>query len=194
MSGERWVNGGDLDAVAELLQIAPTGHRMMAPEELIRRYDRILAETQRYLARFPQEHMSMTVPRRERRDMRELGYHVFAIAEDLMKAKDGDEYTQGNRPVPSSTQTFSDIVDYGSEIRERLKAWFAERDAAAWGKKLSTSYGDFPLHLYLERATWHSGQHLRQVVEMERLAGVRDVEPLPSDLFDGLPIPDRLWE
>lgn len=192
--GTRWVNAGDLDAVAELLKLSPTGHRMLPPEDLMQRYDRILAQAQHYLAAFPQDRMSMTVPRRERRDMRQLGYHIFAIAENLMHVKPGEDYNQGNGPVPASVQSFGDIVRYGDGVREELQRWFAAQNAATWNEKLNTTYGDFALHRYFERATWHSAQHLRQVVEMLRLAGENDIAPLPAGLFEGLPIPEQLWE
>lgn len=194
MMGERWVSAGDLDAVAEFLGLGPTGFRMLRPAELFERYDRILEATQRYLSVFPPEKMKMTVPRREKRDMRELGYHVFAVADDFMTVKDGDQYAQGNQPVPESVQTFNEIIAYGGMVRKRLGVWFEAQDPGTWDRMLSTSYGKLPVHRYFERATWHSGQHLRQIVEMLRLAGGSPVEPLPSDFFDGLPIPEQLWE
>jgi hypothetical protein len=185
---------GDLDAVADFLGIARTGHRMLAPAQLFEKYDAILAAVQRYLHAFPPDRIAMTVPRREKRDMRELGYHVFAIAEDLMQVKDGDNYLQGTGPVPERVRTFGDIVSYGQSVRARLRGWFSSRPADFWSQTRTTSYGAFPMHRYLERATWHSGQHSRQIVEMLQSAGVDAPDPLSSQFFSGLPMPQKLWE
>jgi hypothetical protein len=194
LAGDRWTYAGSLDDVADLLGIPRTGHRMLPPEQLIEKYDAILEAAQRYLRAFPEDRIGMKVPRREVRDMRQLGYHVFAIAEDLMQVEDGDEYTQGNWPVPEPVRTFADIVAYGDEVRAHLRAWYAAQPAQAWGRILSTSYGSFSMQQYLERATWHSAQHSRQIVEMLALAGVAAPDPLPASFFAGLPMPERVWE
>ena len=192
--GERWVSAASLDHVADLLGIDRSGHRMLAPIELVQKYDDIFAAAQRYLRVFPPERISMTVPRREKRDMRELGYHVFAIADDLIAVRDGDVYRQGNAPVPDQIQTFDQIVAYGDGVRNRLRDWYAEQPPGVWREIRTTSYGAFPMHLYLERATWHSGQHSRQIVEMLRLAGIEAPNPLPQTFFAGLPLPAGIWE
>jgi hypothetical protein len=192
--GERWVSAASLDHVADLVGIDRSGHRMLAPVELVEKYDAIFAAAQRYLRVFPQEKMGMTVPRRDKRDMRELGYHVFQIADDLMTVRDGDTYLQGNAPAPGGIQTFDQIVAYGDGVRNRLRDWYAEQPSQLWRETRTTSYGAFPMHLYLERATWHSGQHSRQIVEMLRLAGIEAPNPLPQSFFEGLPLPAGIWE
>ena len=194
MTGGRTMPAGNLDEVADFLGIARTGHRMLAPEKLAAKYDAILETAQRYLRVFPAERIDATVPRREKRDMRNLGYHVFAIAEDLIQVKDGDVYSQGNWPVPDSIRTFDDIVAYGDGTRKRLREWFSLQPSSLWSETRTTSYGAYPMHFYLERATWHSGQHTRQIVEMLKLAGVEQHDALPSELFRGLPMPKNIWE
>ncbi len=192
--GERWVSAASLDHVADLLGIDRSGYAMLAPMELVEKYDTIFAAAQRYLRVFPAERIGMTVPRREKRDMRELGYHIFAIADDLIIVRDGDVYQQGNAPIPDAIQTFNEIVAYGDGVRNRLRDWYAEQPPELWREIRTTSYGAFPMHLYLERATWHSAQHSRQIVEMLRLAGVDAPNPLPQSFFNGLPLPAGIWE
>lgn len=193
--GERgWVHAGNLDAVADLLGIEPTGHRALPPEKLAEKYDVVLAAAQRYLRAFPPEEIHRTVPRRDQRDMRQLGYHVFAIADDLMTVKDGDTYRQGNGPVPGDVRSFDDVIAYGDRVRKRFHEWFAAQPSDAWAGVRTTSYGALPLHLYLERATWHSAQHSRQIVEMLKSAGVEAPEVLPAPFFEGLPMPKGVWD
>lgn len=185
---------GDLDEIADFLGIARTGHRMLSPQQLAEKYDAILTAAQRYLRSFPPHWLGMTVPRREKRDMRELGYHVFAVADDLIAVKDGDDYRQGTGPVPERIRSVDDIVAYGEDVRVRLGHWISHRPPEFWSRTRTTSYGAFPMHKYLERATWHSGQHLRQIVEMLHLAGIDMRDTLSAELFAGLPMPQNLWE
>ncbi|MGH7715281.1 MAG: hypothetical protein ACREML_04710, partial [Vulcanimicrobiaceae bacterium] len=182
------------DHVAELLGIERSGHRMLDPVQLIEKYDAIFDATQRYLRVFPPEQIGMTVPRRDKRDMRELGHHVFAIADDLMTVREGDTYRQGNAPIPDAIRTFEDILAYGEGVRNRLRDWYGGQSPELWREIRTTSYGAFPMHLYLERATWHSAQHSRQIVEMLRLAGIAAPDPLPPSFFAGLPLPAGIWE
>ena len=193
-SGERWVFAGNLDDVADFLGIARSGHRMLEPRELVERYDAILEAAQRSLRAFPPQHIGMTVPRRDQRDMRQLGYHVFAIADDLMRVKEGDDYAQGNGPVPDAVRSFGDIAAYGDDVRERLREWFVRQPPDLWSQTRTTSYGAYPMHFYLERAVWHSAQHARQIVAMMKSAGVDAPEPLLPALLVGLPMPERIWE
>lgn len=185
---------GDLDEIADFLGIARTGHRMLSPQQLAEKYDAILMAAQRYLRSFPPHWLGMTVPRREKRDMRELGYHVFAIADDLIAVKDGDDYRQGTGPVPERIRSVDDIVAYGEDVRVRLGHWISHRPPEFWSRTRTTSYGAFPMHKYLERATWHSGQHVRQIVEMLHLAGIDMRATLSTEMFAGLPMPQNLWE
>ena len=188
------MHAASLEHVADLLGIERSAHKALPPAELVEKFDAILSAAQRYLRAFPPEHIGATVPRREQRDMRQLGYHVFAIADDLIGIKEGGTYVQGNGPVPESVRTFDDIVAYGDDVRGRLRSWYAKQAPELWSTLRTTSYGAFPMHWYLERATWHSGQHSRQLIEMLRSAGVEAPDALPARFFAGLPMPNAVWD
>jgi hypothetical protein len=50
------------------------------------------------------------------------------------------------------------------------------------------------LHEYLERTTWHSGQHVRQWIMLLGMAGIEpDHPPGPSDFADLL-MPTQVWD
>jgi hypothetical protein len=50
------------------------------------------------------------------------------------------------------------------------------------------------MHMLLERSTWHSAQHSRQLIAvLERFGIEPDGRLTPQDLA-GLPLPERLWE
>jgi hypothetical protein len=50
------------------------------------------------------------------------------------------------------------------------------------------------LHEYLERTTWHSGQHVRQLVMVLEMLGIEPDKPPTSEMFTGLPMPDKVWD
>ena len=80
-----------------------------------------------------------------------------------------------------------------TQVRERLRAWFAAAPADVFDKTIPTYYGEQWVHLHLERTTWHSGQHLRQAYDLLERDGSLPVPPLAAELFEGLPMPAELW-
>src|SRR5207247_120221 len=59
---------------------------------------------------------------------------------------------------------------------------------------VKTYYGARPLHELLERCTWHSAQHARQIIAVLEGFGIRPNEPLTEKDYSGLPMPKGLWE
>ena len=91
-------------------------------------------------------------------------------------------------------RTTADIVAYGKAARRRLLAWWdGTQDKAATGT-VQTYYGPQRLHDYLERTTWHTGQHVRQWMMLLGMAGIEPDGPLAeADLAD-LPMPTSVWD
>ncbi len=50
------------------------------------------------------------------------------------------------------------------------------------------------LHEYLERTTWNSGQHVRQLAMMLSMLGIEPDRAPIKELFAGLPMPDKVWD
>jgi len=48
--------------------------------------------------------------------------------------------------------------------------------------------------LRLERATWHSGQHVRQWIMLLGMVGVTPDRPLTAEDYAGLPLPMNAWD
>ena len=55
-------------------------------------------------------------------------------------------------------------------------------------------YGDVTVHEYLERTTWHSGQHVRQLVMVLNMLGIEPDGPPAKETFADLPMPDKVWD
>ena len=74
-----------------------------------------------------------------------------------------------------------------------LPWWVALPDKSC-RQTVKTYYGARPLHELLERCTWHSAQHARQIIAVLEGFGIRPHEPLSEKDYSGLPMPKGLWE
>jgi len=61
-------------------------------------------------------------------------------------------------------------------------------------KNLKTFFGPCLAHDLLERSTWHSAQHCRQLADVLKRFGIEPDRPLTQDQLAGLPLPERLYE
>ena len=51
------------------------------------------------------------------------------------------------------------------------------------------------MHDYLERTTWHAGQHTRQLLwMMESTIGIIPDRPIGPETLGGLPMPESIWD
>ena len=81
-------------------------------------------------------------------------------------------------------------------MQQRVAAWFdGQGRTADWTTRANVYYGQQTLHQFLERTTWHSGQHTRQLMwVLEGLLGIAPDRPLPKETFQGLPMPEKVWD
>ena len=194
--GERWVRAGPtLGPVAELLGIEPPDVQEFTIEDLYNRLSTILEAAQRYIGAMPADRLrTLEVPRRKR-DMRELGTHIFLIPLDLMEAvEEGKKYIQGTGPIPDEIVTTQDIIAFGDTVRARLDKWYKSKPHAYWDTDFTTDFGTLTMHEYFLRTTWHSGQHSRQFAALLESIGIEPPGRVPDAIYAGLPMPERLWE
>ncbi|HYY59794.1 MAG TPA: NrdH-redoxin, partial [Burkholderiales bacterium] len=76
----------------------------------------------------------------------------------------------------------------------RLERWWRRDGSRAAQAKLQTYYGEQPLHHVMERCTWHSAQHARQIMAVLERFGIAADGPLSATDYAGLPMPAGLWE
>ena len=58
---------------------------------------------------------------------------------------------------------------------------------------LPTYYGPQSTHQLLERCTWHSAQHVRQLAAVLEGSGLTPAPRLAPETLAGLPLPEGLW-
>ena len=197
--GENFVFGQNLEDVAEFVGLQGTGHTPLPPAELVRRWTNILGIAQDIIRQLPNEKLSdRVIPNRER-PIRLLSHHVFRIGEAFLEtAEGGVEYAIQHANVPPKDGTFTtgeEIAEYGDEVTRRIESWWSHLSDKSCSQKLPTFYGPQPMHQVLERSTWHSAQHVRQLTHvLEERYGIVPRRRLTAEELSGLPLPERLFE
>jgi hypothetical protein len=193
--GEEYVQGLVLRDVADFVGIEYSGTPELSPGELVGRVDIILAALARFTRQLPDDQLATLLPDRER-TYRDLVHHIARIHEVFVEAAEGAEVTYDAliSPPPESRQTTEQIALYTDDVRQRLKSWWANCRDRSCEASVTTYYGPQTQHEFLERCTWHSGQHVRQLMMILGKLGIEPRQPLTTAAFAGLPMPEKVWD
>jgi hypothetical protein len=193
--GDDYVFAQNLGHVVKFLGLNETTGPTLSPAQLIERLDGFLGAAMRMVPQMPDASLSTEVPNRPR-SYRVLAHHMFRIAETFIEVTNGAtlEYGRLTATPPEAMETTADIVAYGADVRQRLAAWWDATPDKAARATVQTYYGPQMLHEYLERTTWHVGQHTRQWVMLLGMAGIEADRPPTAPDFAGLPMPDQVWD
>jgi len=189
--------GSDYVFAQELADVSAfVGRRVdfqrLAPAALYDKWQQVLSAAQRHVMQIPAARLAERATPGRDRSIRELAYHVYQVPDAFLQAvEDGvqDLTSVYNAPPPTDVTRVEQIRDYGSAVSAR------RRDGSrATQAKLQTYYGDQPLHHVMERCTWHSAQHARQIMAVLERCGISPEGPLTAADYAGLPMPAGLWE
>jgi glutaredoxin len=195
--GEDWANGQVLREVARVAGIAWGGAQVLLAPVLVARLIEIQATAQRLFAQIPDDKLDRMLPHRPR-SYAQLAYHIFNIADAFLEHEVQNlplkEGAYGRVPPPEMDGK-AKILAYGREVLGRFRAWWdGPGQTTDFSRKARVYYGDVTLHEYLERTTWHSGQHVRQLVMVLDMLGIEPDRPPSRETFAGLPMPDKVWD
>lgn len=189
--GKDYVFAQELADVSRFIGRSVEFHRLPAPE-LVDKWLGVLTAAQRHIAQIPAARLGERATDGRDRSIRDLAYHVFQVADAFLQAVENgnrDIAAVYNAPPPAQS-----IERYSSSVISRIEAWWSGQADKSCPGTVDTYYGEQPLHHLLERSTWHSAQHARQIgVVLERL-GVRVERPLGEQDYAGLPMPAGVWE
>ena len=159
-----WVNGQSLKIVAAFVGVDLGDIKHLPPAELVRRIDLIIEGAARFFNQFPSDRLDDLTPGRPR-SYAQLTYHLFNVVDAWLEHEAGiplHETAYKRYPEPG-TMSREEILAYGADVRRRLASWWEQSKANTdWQGKANVYYGDVTRHEFLERTTWHSGQHSRQ--------------------------------
>jgi len=193
--GDDYVFAQNIGHVVKFLGLNEATGPVLSPDQLIQRLDSFLGAAIRMVPQMPDDQLATEVPNRPR-SYRVLGHHIFRIAETFIEVAEGDtlEYGKLTSLPPDAMQSAADIKAYGTDVRQRLAAWWAAKQDKSGHDPVQTYYGPQILHEYLERSTWHVGQHVRQWNMLLGMAGIEaDHPPGPAEFAD-LPMPSQVWD
>ena len=194
--GREYVFAQELADVSKFLGKSVAFERLPAPV-LVERWLNVLRAAQRHARQIPADKLQRRATEGRDRSIRDLACHVYQVAEAFLKlVEEGFEHlpTVYNAPPPADVKTPADIARFGGGITARVERWWAGVADKSCGGTVKTYYGVQPLHHVLERSTWHSAQHARQIQVVLEELGVRPDGPLTDKDYAGLPLPAGLWE
>jgi hypothetical protein len=196
--GDQYIFCQNLEDVAEFVGLQGSGHTPLHPPTLLAKWVHVLRSAQRYILQFPGDRLAERVIDNRDRSIRLMGHHIFRIGEAFLDtAIDDVEYRIDNANTPpdeGSCVTGMEIASYGDGIIERLENWWEQLEDTSCQQKVRTFYGMQPLHQLLERSTWHSAQHTRQLIAVLERFGIEPNGRLTPEDLAGLPLPEGLWE
>jgi len=193
--GDAFVYAQSLADVASFLGLEVEVDRQLSALELVRRVNIILPAGQRYIQQIPDEVLDVRF-RNSVRLLRGIAHHVFRIVEAFVEAMDtGVELT--NELIMDATEAVrpgDDVSSYGSAVLAQFNAWWARYPDKSCQAQMDTYFGRQSVHDVLERTTWHSAQHVRQLLLVLDTLGIAPDGPLTPEDLAGLPLPEKVWE
>ena len=193
--GDQYVFAQNIGHVVKFLGLDEATGPVLSPVELMSRLDGFLSAAIRIVPQMPDARLATEVPNRPR-TYRVLGHHIFRVADTFLEVANGATlaYDRLTAAPPEAMRTTGDIVAYGVDVRQRLATWWAGTHDKSARQTVQTYYGPQALHEYLERTTWHVGQHVRQWIMLLGMAGIEPDRPPTADEFAGLPMPSQVWD
>lgn len=194
--GKDYVFAQELADVSEFVG-RKVDFQRLPPAALIDKWRTVLAAAQRHVMQIPPERLGERATEGRDRSIRDLAYHVYQVPDAFLQAiEDGvqDLTSVYNAPPPAHVTTPAHIAEYGKSVAQRLDRWWQRDGDKAATAKLQTYYGEQPLHHVMERSTWHSAQHARQIIAVLERFGIQPNGPLTQKDYAGLPLPVGLWE
>jgi hypothetical protein len=184
--GDDYTFAQNIAQVVQFLGLNEATGPALTPAELAARVDVFLTAAERFIPLMPDALLTIEVPNRPR-TYRVLGHHMFCIADAFLEVA-------GGTTLAYERLTTADIVAYGQGVHQRFNAWWSAKADKSGKETVQTYYGPQLLHEYLERTTWHIGQHVRQWTMLLGMNGVTPEQPLGDEAFAKLPMPSSVWD
>ncbi|GAA4330334.1 hypothetical protein GCM10023144_17940 [Pigmentiphaga soli] len=190
--GDQYIYAQSVDDVAELLGASRDRERL-APQQLLERWEAVLERARVIVASFDDDLLERRAVSTRPRTVKDLSAHVFQIVEAFMLSI-ADEKTDFRAVAGDSRAELAgreELLRYADAMIAQYRAWRRGDGVRSISERMQTYYGDQPSQGVLERGVWHSAQHARQLDHVA--AGVGAELQIPVELYQGLPMPKRLW-
>ena len=193
--GDRYTLCQTFSDLVKFLELKTSLDAPLPPAQLVEKINTVLTVLSSTIVQFNEAQLRETF-RDRNRTAGNTAFHAIRVIEVGIEAAQGIEL-QYERfyDVAPEDWTAQDIANRAEEARGRVNAWWAEQEKRdpLVDFLAPTYYGKRPMHDVLERTSWHSAQHARQLVLMLESHGVTPVRPLTEDDLKGLPVPEEVW-
>jgi glutaredoxin len=192
--GEEMVFGQSLDDVAKFVGLTRDTTRLPSVT-LAQKWSYILDRALDIIERLPEDRLAERAFPERPRSLLELSYHVFQIPEAFLAVM--DQGLEDTRPIVNGVYghltSKPDVLAYARGIRAKFGAWLEANPALGEGRTVVTYWGMQPASQLLERFTWHSAQHTRQLdfVLSSETGSESMIDPT---VYEGLPMPKGMWD
>ena len=192
--GDDFVFAQSMEDVAKFVGKPLLAERLPIPT-LIERWTYLLENARVFITMIPDDRMEHLPFADRPRSMRDLSYHIFQVPHAFLEAmenglEDLRTIFSVKRPDLKDREA---VLDYADTTLARLKAW-SSRPHPTPTDTIKVYYGVQPVHQVLERSTWHSAQHVRQLASVLDDFGLQGSSKLKPGVYDGLPMPAGIWE
>jgi len=172
-------------------------NKRLSPQALVDKWLTVMRAAQRHAMQIPPARMGERAVESRDRSIRDLAYHVYQVPDSFLQAVNHgvqDLTSIYNAPPPNEVTKPEHIAAYGARVAEGIDRWWSQLPDKSCRQTVKTYYGERPLHELLERCTWHSAQHARQMIAVLERLGVEPKGKLTAADYAGLPMPQGLWE
>ncbi len=195
--GKEYVMCQVIADVAKFVGIQHFREVKLGPDELMKKWLTVLSAAQRYIRQFPVARLAQRIIETRDQSVLHMGYHVMRIGHAFLEtAVNGvEDWASISMEMPPPTvRSGDDVAVYGETVKMRLSEWWQGQTDQSCSREVKTFTGAQPLRDFLERQTWHSAQHVRQLAAVLEGMGIAPAGALSADDLAGLPLPKALWE
>ncbi len=193
--GKDFVFGQSLKDVAKFVGVQAVQQERLAPDTLMQKWLTVLSAAQRYARQIPPEKLEERLIEGREQSARHMAYHVFRIGHAFLQTavNEVEDWTTISMEHPPDTvRNGSEIAAYGETVKKQLSDWWSTERDKSCQQDVTTFTGKQSLHEFLERQTWHSAQHVRQIAAALERLGIKPDGPLTEQDLAGLPLPSGL--
>lgn len=197
--GDQWVSALSASNVIEFLQLDESSAPTLSGQQLVSRLIHVLESACRYTRQFSDQQLTLKLAGRDR-SYRQIAHHIFNIPIAFLDAYETGQtlsYESTVTAPPEDMHGREAIAAFGESVIQRLQSWWLDFEPGADLKlqqPMQTYYGKQSVHEMLERTTWHSTQHVRQIISLLESLDVKPIEPLTAADLEGLPLPAKVWD
>ena len=188
--GGQGVQAVDLRPVAHLLNIPYDAEPQLSPSALKHRLVALLRWLDDFAQSCPNDLHNLKIEGRER-SLWDIVEHVVEISR-IYEAVAANQREFDASAADANSTTHYTVFLVSGEINRLIDQ--IEQEQCNYDKELDTYFGNATLHWVLERTTWHTAQHLRQLEDMVLHSGTVTITSLDKSLLTELPLPTSVWD